>query len=83
MAGRARPSGAHHVPLADLRDRLAELPTDTAVVAVCRSGRRSAIAARLLTCHGYTAGNLTGGMHAWAAAGLPVITQKNRPGQII
>ncbi|GAA3717292.1 hypothetical protein GCM10022204_41530 [Microlunatus aurantiacus] len=74
---------ARHLPLGDLRDRLTELPKDTPVVAVCRSGRRSAIAARLLTRHGYTASNLTGGMHAWVAAGLPVVTQKNRPGQII
>ena len=27
--------------------------------------------------------NLTGGMNAWAAAGLPVVTHKNKPGQII
>jgi rhodanese-related sulfurtransferase len=73
---------ARHLPLGDLRDRLTELPTDTPVVAVCRSGRRSAIAARLLTRHGYTASNLTGGMHAWVAAGLPIVTQRNRPGQI-
>jgi rhodanese-related sulfurtransferase len=74
---------ARHVPLGDLRDRLTELPTDTPVVTVCRSGRRSAIAARLLTRHGYTTSNLTGGMHAWAAAGLPVVTHQNKPGQII
>ena len=74
---------ARHLPLSELRDRLRELPTDTTVVTVCRSGRRSSLAARLLTRHGYTASNLTGGMHAWAAAGLPVVTHKNKPGQII
>ena len=74
---------ARHVPLAELDDRLTELPTDTPIVAVCRSGRRSAVAVRLLSRHGYTASNLTGGMHAWAAAGLPVVTHQNQPGQII
>jgi rhodanese-related sulfurtransferase len=74
---------ARHVPLAELDDRLAELPTDTPVVAGCRSGRRSAVAVRLLTRHGYAASNLTGGMHAWVAAGLPVVTHQNEPGQII
>ena len=74
---------ARHVPLAELDDRLTELPADTPIVAVCRSGRRSAVAVRLLNRHGHTASNLTGGMHAWAPAGLPVVTQKNRPGQII
>lgn len=74
---------AHHVPLAELGGRLTELPTDRPIVAVCRSGRRSSLATRLLTRHGYSASNLTGGMHAWAAAGLPVVTQKNKPGQII
>ena len=74
---------ARHVPLSELRIRLTELPTHTPVDTVCRSGRRSAMAPALLTRHGYTASNLTGGMHAWAPAGLPVVTQKNRPGQII
>lgn len=41
------------------------------------------MAAKLLTRHGYTATNLTGGMNAWASAGLPVITNNNSPGQII
>ncbi len=74
---------ARHRGLGQLPDHLAELPTDTQIVTVCRSGRRSALAAKLLTRHGYTATNLTGGMNAWAAAGLPVVTNDNVPGQII
>ena len=74
---------ARHLALGQLQDRLAELPTDTQIITVCRSGRRSAMAARLLTRHGYTASNLTGGMNAWAAAGLPVVANGNSPGKII
>jgi rhodanese-related sulfurtransferase len=41
------------------------------------------MAANLLTRNGYTATNVTGGMNAWAAAGLPVITNGGEPGEII
>jgi rhodanese-related sulfurtransferase len=37
----------------------------------------------VLARHGYTATNLTGGMNAWASAGLPVVSNANLPGQII
>ncbi len=74
---------AQHFVLSQIEEHLAELPNDKQIVTVCRSGRRSAMAAGLLTRHGYTATNLTGGMNAWAAAGLPVITNGNKPGQII
>lgn len=55
---------ARHVILSQLEDHLGDLPSDRPVVIVCRSGRRSAMAATLLTRHGYTARNLTGGMKA-------------------
>ncbi len=74
---------ARHIVLGQLRDHLAELPTDQPIVTVCRTGRRSALAANLLTRHGYAVSNLTGGMNAWAAAGLPVVARGGKPGQII
>ncbi len=74
---------ARHVVLGQLEDHLGELSPDRPIVTVCRSGRRSAMAANLLIRHGYTASNLTGGMNAWAAAGLPVVTNGNKPGRII
>ena len=74
---------ARHVALSQLEDHLGDLPADRPIVTVCRSGRRSAIAAHLLTRHGYTASNLAGGMNAWTTTGLPVITNDNKPGQII
>lgn len=66
--------GAVHVPLGELSARLETLPHDRQIITVCRSGRRSALAAQQLGRHGYTVVNLGGGMTAWAAAGLPVVT---------
>ena len=74
---------ARHVRLSQLEDNLGDLPRDRLIVTVCRSGRRSAIGANTLTRHGYQATNLTGGMNAWANAGLPVITNAGKPGQVI
>lgn len=64
-------AGAHHIPLGDLGARLGELDKTRPVVAVCRSGRRSAAAADQLAAAGFTAYTMTGGMLDWAAAGLP------------
>ena len=73
---------AIHIPLEQLTRRLAELPADREIITVCRSGRRSAVATGLLRRHGRTAANLTGGMNAWAAAGLPIVTERGTPGQV-
>ena len=74
---------ARHLVLNQLQERLGDLPADRQIITVCRSGRRSAMAAKLLSRRGYTATNLTGGMNAWVSAGLPVVTNANQPGQII
>ena len=74
---------ARHLVLSQLQDHLGGLPTDRPIVTVCRSGRRSAMAAKLLTRHGYQATNLTGGMNARATAGLPVISNGGKPGKVI
>lgn len=73
---------AIHIPLAQLTRRLAELPADREIITVCRSGHRSAVAAGLLRRHKRRASNLTGGMNAWAAAGLPIVTDRGTPGQV-
>ncbi|HZP94804.1 MAG TPA: rhodanese-like domain-containing protein [Candidatus Limnocylindria bacterium] len=75
--------GAQHIPLGQLGDRLAELPTGRSVVAVCRSGSRSAAAVRGLRQLGYTAENLDGGVTAWSRAGLPLVDAAGRPGRVI
>lgn len=76
--------GAVHIPLGQLSARLTTLPRDQQIITVCRSGRRSALAAQQLKRRGYTAVNLRGGMTAWATADLPVITTgPNTTGRIV
>lgn len=70
------------VPLGQLSDRHTELPTDRRIVVVCRSGGRSGQATEALVAAGYDAVNLAGGMQAWAAAGLPVVTDAGAPGAV-
>ncbi len=71
--------GAHHLPLGAV-DPTA-VAGDRAVIAVCRSGRRSGLAAdRLAASH--TVHNLDGGMLGWAAAGLPITTDDGSPGTV-
>ena len=76
-------AGALHIPLAQLPARLAELDPTRTPVTVCRAGGRSASARALLTATGRNAEDLTGGMHAWVAAGLPVSAPSGRPGRVI
>ncbi len=49
----------------------------------CRSGARSSRALAVLTRPGVAATNLTGGMQAWPAAGLPVVTDDESPGAVV
>ncbi len=74
---------ARHVPLSELARRAGELPPGRPIIAACRSGSRSSRAAVLLARQGRQVSNLTGGMHAWARAGLPVVANGGRPGHIV
>ena len=69
----ARISGARHIPLGRLGREAAELAGKRWVV-VCRSGNRSRAATAALIRAGVEARNLKGGMLAWQAASLPVVT---------
>jgi glyoxylase-like metal-dependent hydrolase (beta-lactamase superfamily II)/rhodanese-related sulfurtransferase len=61
------------IPMAELPARIGELDRARPVVAVCRSGTRSAQAAVLLGKAGFDqVANLAGGMLRWRAAGYPV-----------
>jgi rhodanese-related sulfurtransferase len=67
--------GALHIPLAELPARVGELSPDEDLVVVCRVGARSARAVAWLLNQGYDAVNLDGGMGAWAAEGLPMVSE--------
>jgi rhodanese-related sulfurtransferase len=75
--------GAQHIPLGELGERLAEVPTDRVVVAVCRSGSRSDRAAKGLRLSGFEAENLDGGVAAWSRAGLALVAKGGGPGRVI
>ena len=68
---------ALHVPLGDLPH--SQLPSDRPVLAICRSGNRSATAAALLIARGFDTRNVAGGMQAWQTAGLPVVAGGRPP----
>ena len=60
------PDGAVMIPLAELPDRLDEIPTDREIVVYCRTGARSASAAQMLVNEGFfSVLNFVGGIHAW------------------
>lgn len=60
------PEGAVMIPLAELPDRLDEIPADREIVVYCRTGARSATAAQMLVDEGYSSVfNFVGGIHAW------------------
>ncbi|MGW5603810.1 rhodanese-like domain-containing protein [Streptomyces rochei] len=76
--------GAVHVPLTELVTG-ATLPAEAEgrpLVVVCRSGRRSQQAAKLLAEHGARPVDVEGGMNAWAAAGHPVVDGRGNSGRI-
>ncbi|MFO0548777.1 MAG: rhodanese-like domain-containing protein [Polyangiaceae bacterium] len=66
-------AGTELVPLATVAGRATEWDRDKEIVVICRSGGRSANAARQLVALGFTrVMNLRGGMLAWNQAKLPV-----------
>ena len=74
---------AVHVPLAALAASVDELDKDRPIVAVCRVGGRSERAASVLLQRGYDAVNLAGGMQAWQAAGMPIVTETGDAGRVV
>ena len=72
LSGSSRIPGAQSIPLGELTARVAEVPTERPVVAVCHAGMRSAQAVALLRAAGHTrCANLHGGMLLWQELGLP------------
>ena len=71
--------GAHNIPLADLLQRLSEIPKDAEIVAYCRGPycvlAIEAVAA--LRAKGFRATRLEGGFSEWKAAGFMVEAQSD------
>jgi rhodanese-related sulfurtransferase len=68
--------GSVNVPLNHLQERIAEIPRDRRIAIHCAGGYRSSIAAGILHQYGIT--NLiemAGGLAAWEAAKLPVVSE--------
>jgi len=66
---------AIHIPLGEIAKRKHEIAADRAIVVICASGNRSAMAATALANAGMKpVYNFSGGMGAWQNAGLPVRT---------
>ncbi|MEE2031996.1 rhodanese-like domain-containing protein [Rhodococcus chondri] len=64
--------GAVPIPLAQLRVRLEQVPTDKPIVVHCAGGWRSSVAASLLRARGFdNVSDLLGGYNAWAEAHVP------------
>jgi CoA-disulfide reductase len=59
---------AIHIPLDELRDRLAELPKDKTICVMCQVGLRGYLAARILTENGFRVKNLDGGYQLYSYA---------------
>lgn len=62
--------GAKLLPLSELTERSAEVPSDRPVLIICRSGARSARAVEWLNERGADTTNVAGGTLAWVEAGL-------------
>ena len=61
--------GAIHIPLAQLRTRLAQIPADKPIVVHCAGGWRSSVAASLMRANGFeNVSDLSGGYNAWVEA---------------
>ena len=75
---------AHHLPMMEIPQRISEIPTDTEVVVVCRSGGRSGQVVSYLLGNGWdNVRNLDGGMQSWAAAGRAVVSADGQPPRVL
>ncbi len=71
-------AGSRSLPLSQLVDRLATLPTDRELLVCCAGGYRSSIATSLLKRHGFQfVSELAGGVAGWEASNLPLATMES------
>ncbi|AGL21632.1 rhodanese domain-containing protein [Actinoplanes sp. N902-109] len=75
---------AHHLPMMEVPARIAEIPADTEVVVVCRSGGRSGQVVSYLMGNGWdNVRNLDGGMQSWAAQGRDMVSENGQPARVL
>jgi rhodanese-related sulfurtransferase len=77
-----RVEGSTWIPMGEIGARQDELPADAPIVVICRSGQRSGKVAQALSLAGYDAVNLGGGIKAWVAEGLPIVTDDGSAGVV-
>ena len=70
-----RIEGARHIEIPHLTAAAAELDQSRPIVFYCRSGARSAMTTQAFRASGFEAFNLTGGLLAWVAKGLPIVPE--------
>lgn len=79
----ARIEGARWIPLSAFEQRAGELDRSQTIYLVCRTGRRSAEAQRMLVARGFAnVVNVCGGLTSWMDAGYPVLQDRNAPWSI-
>jgi rhodanese-related sulfurtransferase len=65
-------TGAIHIPVDDLTDRISEIPTDRKLLFICAAGVRSGLACEMAVAMGYETENLINiedGTPSWIAMG--------------
>ncbi|MHB0882741.1 CoA-disulfide reductase [Paenibacillus sp. SEL1] len=58
--------GSVHIPLAEIRERMTEIPSHLEIAVSCQVGLRGYIAARILTQYGYRVRNVDGGYKTYS-----------------
>ena len=74
---------AWSIPLDQLEANRFTLPMNRRLVAMSRTGERSADATVELREMGFQAVNLDGGLEAWVAAGGAIVTDDGGPGRLV
>lgn len=69
--GEGHIAGARNLPVQEVAQKIAEVPTDKPVILYCRSGNRSGMALQLLQSAGYTNVYNAGSLHDLVKQGLP------------
>ncbi len=65
--------GAQLMPMGQVPQRVAELPTSEPVYVICASGNRSLTVSSWLRSRGVSAYSVAGGTGGWRAQGRPVV----------